>query len=147
MKNKKYTSLIVGLLAVTSGVSFATVTFSTQFGQAFNAASAAVPDGTLWALIVDNGVGTLPGGMLTNGSGLSAAYALNSTLVNDTFAGQSISVGSTFGGTLVFGMGAFNGANDLGVPGSTTNGLAGLELGVNGLVTGRAIGSSTSSLE
>ena len=140
MKSKKYTSLIIGLLAATSGITFATVTISTQFGQAFDAASATVPDGTLWALIVDDGVGTLPGGMLTDGSGLSAAYALNSTLVNDTFAGQSIGIGTSFGGDIVFGMGAFNGENDLGVPGSTTNGLAGLVLGENGLATGRAIG-------
>lgn len=136
---QKYIGLILGVLALTSGASFATITLNTQFGQAFSSSSVPVPDGTLWALIVDDGVGTLPGGMLTNGSGLSAANALNSSLVNSTFSGASIGLGTSLGGDIVFAMGAFNGANDLSVPGSTTNSL-GFTLGTNGLVAGRAIG-------
>lgn len=141
MKNRKYTGLIIGLLVATSGISFATITISTQFGQAFDIDGMPVSDGTLWALIVNaDGNSTLPGGMLTDGSGLSAAYTLNSSLVEEIFGGKTIGLGSNFGGDIVFGMGAFNGFADLGVAGSTTNGLAGLELGVNGLATGRAFG-------
>ena len=141
MKNRKYTSLIIGLLAATSGISFATISISTQFGQAFDINSNPVPDGTLWALIVNaDGNSVLPGGMLTDGSGLSAAFVTDSALVLSTFQGQSISVGSNFGGDIVFGMGAFNGFADLGVAGSTTNGFEGLVLGENGLATGRAFG-------
>jgi len=136
MKIKKHTSLILGVFALSMGSSFAAlVSLNTQFGQAFSSSSVAVPDGTLWAMIQDDGDGVLSGGMLTNGSGLSAANTLNSTLVNSTFAGKTISIGALLGGDSVFAMGAFNGNNDLSVLGSTTNALTGLNL-----TTGRAIG-------
>jgi hypothetical protein len=137
MKIKKYTGFIMGVLALTSGASFATITLNTQFGQAFDSSSVAVADGTLWALIVDDGDGTLSGGMLTDGSGLSAAPLLGVTSV---FSGATISIGALLGGDTVFAMGGFNGFNDLSILGSTADALAGLTLGTNGLVTGRAIG-------
>ena len=136
MKYKKQISLILGLLAITSSASFATVTMNTQFGVATATSAAAVPDGTLWALIVDNGDNTLPGGLALN-SGLNSS--VNSSVVS-AFNGVNFTLGTVFGGAggdTVFALGAFNGTGVLGVAGSTSNSVAGLTLGVNGLVAAR----------
>lgn len=132
MKIKKHIGLAIGLLALTSGASMASITLNTQFGQAFAVGGAPVPDGTLWALVMDDGDNILPGGMAVN-TGLSSA---NLVTVDSVFSGASISIGGLLAGDTVFAMGAFNGFADLGVVGSTTNSLPNL----NGLVTGRAIG-------
>lgn len=136
MKLNKYTAIIVGIVAFVNSAS-ATVTINTQFGQAQTSNTTGntfVPDGTLWALIVsaDN---TFAGGFGLDSS-LSSVFNTNEALINSTFAGKSIALGTVFAGDTVFALGGFNGASVLSVPGSTTNGIPGLSLGTNGLATG-----------
>lgn len=129
--------LAVGLLAALTLPSYSAVTISTQFGVALDKNSAAVPDGTLWALVVDNGDNVLPGGLALNSS-IKAASALAGglDLINATFGGASLALGTSLGGDTVFALGGFNGGATLGVGGSTADAVI-LTLGANGLASGR----------
>lgn len=123
------TKIVLLILAAAVIPASASVTLSTQFGVAFDSAGVAVPDGTLWALVVDGGDNLFAG--FTTNSSLSAVHT-TSPGVADTFfaANQSLALGSAAGGGTVFAMGAFNG---------TFNGLTGLAIeditlnyGING---------------
>ncbi len=128
-------SKLVALLFVASILpAAATFTLSTQFGTALTSGSAPVPDGTLWALVVDaDNNSTFAGGFGLNSSIFQAGtVAANAAFV----AGQSLSLGTNLGGDIVFAMGGFNGTGDLGL-GNLTAVLPGLNLGDNGLATNR----------
>ncbi|MCU0781338.1 MAG: hypothetical protein MUF04_09595 [Akkermansiaceae bacterium] len=116
------------LLAATALPVAATIRIYAQFGTACNVAGAPVPDGTLWALIVDtNGDGILPGGFGANQSLTAAGVA--------AFQGRTIEIGSVFAGDAVFALGGVASSHTE-VPGSISESL-GLVLGVNGLASGR----------
>lgn len=125
----------VVLLAI-AGQAAATVTINTIIGQAFGTdGTTPVAEGTLWALVVDDGDNNFAGFGLD-----SSLFAANQSVpgVADTFftAGQSISLGSSLAGGTIFAMGGTNGLSTLGVAGATSDALAGLSLGVNGLAAG-----------
>lgn len=118
------------LMMLGIGAASASVTLSTQFGEATNVSGALVPDGTLWILVVDT----------NNDSTFAGGFGLNSSLgvggANTTFtAGQSLSIGNVLGGDTIFAMGGFNG-NAGGTPGLTADTLL-LNLGENGLAANR----------
>jgi hypothetical protein len=124
--------LKLALLAIVLGVAAtasATVTLNTQFGYAYGASGALVPDNALWILVVD-----------TNGdNSFGGAFGLNSSLsesgANSLFtSGQSISVGGLLGNDTIFAMGGFSGTAGLGL-GTTADTLI-LTLGQNGLTAG-----------
>jgi len=124
--------LVALLLLALGGSAMATVTLNTQFGTAYSSTGTAVPDGTLWILVVDTNDNNLFGG---GNMGLNSS--LTAQQANATFSiGQALSVGSTLGSDTIFAMGGFNGAGTgLGL-GATGNGLSGLSLGTNGLAAG-----------
>jgi hypothetical protein len=107
----------------------ASITLSTQFGTAFNSSGVAVPDGTLWALVVDTNTDSQFTGFGLNGS-------LPSTVVADTYftANQALSIGGVLNGNTIFAFGAFNGGGDL--AGGAISALS-FDYGVNGLAAGR----------
>lgn len=102
----------------------ATVTLNTAFGTAYNAAGTAVPNGTLWALVVDtNNDSSFLGQFGTNSSlNVSGADILFNT-------GDSIGIGDVLGGDTVFAMGGFN------ADGSSLDTVI-ATLGANGLAAG-----------
>jgi hypothetical protein len=121
MKSKLVTLLLIAAALPAA----ATITINTQFGTAFDAAGAPVADGTLWALIADtNGDNLFAGGF-----GINASLAQSGAAV---FGGQTLALGSVFGGDTVFKLGAFNGAG----PG-VTDGPFGFTLGENSLAAGQ----------
>ena len=139
MKIVNYTSLVLGLIAL-SDSACATITINGQFGQAFAVnGTTTMPNGTLWALIVDGGDSVLPGMNVNSSLAQTAASgAAGVTLINTTFSGKSFTLGTLFGTDTVFAMGKID---------SLVSGAAGgaapalnLTLGVNGLVTGRNYG-------
>lgn len=120
-------------LIASASSAFASVTLTTGFGVAYNSTGAVVPDGTLWALVVDtDGNSTFAGGFGLNSS-LTEAGA------NTVFIpGQTLSVGGLLAGDAIFAMGSFNG--------NAVAGMAGLSLdsvtafyGTNGLAAGKNI--------
>lgn len=127
MKNK-IIALVFGALVLPTSAS---ITLSAQFGAASNTSGVAVPDGTLWALVVDtNSDNLFPGAFGANQS-------LGETGALTTFTpGQQLTIGGNLlGGDTVFALGRFNG---------TANGVTGLAifeegytLGTNGLVAGK----------
>lgn len=113
------------------GIASATVTLQTQFGIATDVNGVALPDGTLWALVVDTNVdSTFAGGFGLNSSltevGAQAAFTI----------GQSITLGGNFGSDTIFAMGGFNGFTNNATLGLTADVLE-LTLGQNGLAAGR----------
>lgn len=129
----KYMIIIASLGLVAS--SFGAITISTQFGVANSVSNTPVPDGTLWALIVDNGNNVLPGGMATNSS-ISASITEG---VLADFSTLSLSLGTVIGGDTVFALGGFNGSSTLSIAGTTAD-VVEATLGTLGLVSGRAYG-------
>jgi hypothetical protein len=140
MKTIKYASLVLGLFALGSSVN-AAITISASFGQAFNTdGTTPVATGTLWALIVDGGDGTLPGGLTANTSlaGLVAANGASATtLINTTFDGVDFTLGTLFGTDTVFALGGFTGL--AGAPGTAAPVLE-LTIGTYGVAVGRVYG-------
>jgi hypothetical protein len=118
MKIKQTLFLLAALVVPAS----AAVTLNTQFGSAFDSLGATVPDGTLWALVVDTNNDGIFTGFNNNGS-------LSSTIAADTFftAAQSISLGTVLNGNTVFALGGFNGAG----PGITADTIV-INYGTNG---------------
>ena len=127
MKNK-IIAILFGAFVLPASAS---ITLNAQFGVAGDASGVAVPDGTLWALVVDtNSDNLFPGAFGVNQS-LGQAGALT------TFTpGQQLTIGGNLsGGDTVFALGSFNG---------TANGNTGLSifthgdtLGTNGLGAGK----------
>lgn len=120
---------ILTLLAVV-GSANATITLNTFFGVATDSIGNPIVDGTLWALVVDNGDNTFAGG-----------FGLNSSITEiganaDFSIGQSFTLGSLFGSDTVFAMGGFNGTANFSQAGFAADALT-LNLGDNGLVAGR----------
>lgn len=112
--------------------SHATVTLGYTFGVHFDSLGDAVPDGTLWALVVDHDANNTFAGFGLDGS-LHAADQLSPGIADTFFtAGQSISLGGLVGGGTVFAMGGMNGGD-----GSTTGSLSSLDITLNGLAVGR----------
>ena len=145
MKAVKYLGIALGLVALSSSAN-ATVLINGSFGQAFaNLASSGntttvVPNGTLWALIVDGGDGVLPAG-LSSGQSIGAKAAANliatTAAAEASFGNRSFTLGSLFGTDTVFALGGFTGG--AGAPGTAAPALD-LTLNINGLVTGRTYG-------
>jgi hypothetical protein len=137
MKLNKYVGLALGLIALSSSAS-ATVTLNGQYGQAFNVdGTTTVPDGTLWALVVDSNADSTMAGVGLNSS-LSQVFASGQAgkdLINSTFGGKTFSIGSNFGLDTVFALGGFN-SSAVGVAGAAATAVAGLTLGTNGLAQG-----------
>ena len=117
---------------------FASVTINLNIGIAYQVSNATVADGTLWALIVDDGDNNLTGISLTgNGGSLSGAGSANTFFTT----GQTLQIGNNLSGGAtgdrVFAMGGFN-STALGAAGSTQHTIADLVLGTNGLTAGRS---------
>lgn len=121
MKLTKQVCLVFGLIALSTGAGNATISLTTQFGVATDSSSVAVPDGTLWALIVDSDAvnGGLP--QLNVNSGISAS-------LSSPFWYKNLSVGGTVNSDQVFAMGAFNGTTAAGIAGAWIGGLSNLTL-------------------
>lgn len=99
MKSYLFVLLAAGIVTNVS----ASVTLSTAFGTAYDSSGDVIPDGTLWALVIDNGDLSFPGGVgLDAGITASAASTSFST-------GQKFSVGTNFGSDRVLAIGGFNG--------------------------------------
>ncbi|MBX3741327.1 MAG: PEP-CTERM sorting domain-containing protein [Akkermansiaceae bacterium] len=118
----KLTSILL-LLGATLPAS-ATITLTTAFGNAYTAAGATVPNGTLWALVVDT----------NNDSSFMGQFGVNTSLslagANNLFAtGNSIALGTLLGGDTVFAMGGFNADG-------TSYDQANLTIGLNGVQQG-----------
>jgi hypothetical protein len=122
-------------LAATALPLSASITLSTQFGQAFANNGTPVADGTLWALVVDTNTDNQFTGFGLN-AGLYKDLADSTNVASSFFTiGQKLSIGGTLAGNTIFAMGGFNG---------TASGLAGLltgvvsaDYGTNGLAAGR----------
>lgn len=133
MKSKLLT-LVLSLAA--AATASASITLTMQFGQAYDSSNALVPDGSLWALVVDHDGGGFAG--FNTGSSLAEANVATPGVADNFFtAGQSLAVGNIVGGGTIFALGAFNG---------TANGLTGLAIaelvftyGVDGLAAGRNV--------
>jgi hypothetical protein len=124
--------IILGSVALASFAN-ATITLNTAFGIALNSSGTAVPDGTLWALVVDDGDSSFPGGFGLNGT-LTAAGAATS------FApGQEFALGKSLGLDKVFAIGGFNGAASQGADylGATFDALSIDPIADAALVAGR----------
>jgi hypothetical protein len=119
--------LIAGLAS--TGLAHASITLNAVFGPALDSSGNTVPDGTLWALVVDDGDNSFAGGF-----GLGGAIASDTAAQADFTPGQQLAVGNTIGSDLIFAMGGFNGdAQEL--PGFA---IEALELTLGGdLATGR----------
>lgn len=125
----KIIALVFGAIVLPASAS---ITLSNQFGVASDKAGAAVPDGTLWALVVDtNSDGAFPGAFGANQS-------LGQIGANLAFTtGQQLTLGGNlFGGDTIFALGGFNGTAN-GVTGLSISELS-LNLGENGLTSGKA---------
>jgi hypothetical protein len=141
MKLKKYVSLAFGLVLL-SGSSYGAVTIATQFGQAFLVdGTTLVPDGTLWAAIVDTNNNSALPGMSVNSSLAQTAATGQAGIdsINGLFAGKSLALGSLFGGDAVIAMGGFA-SGGVGVAGATAPTLSLSLGGANGTATGRIYG-------
>ena len=137
MRLNKHAGLVLGLIALSSSAN-ATVTLNGQYGQAFQAdGTTAVPDGTLWALVVDTDGDNIIAGLGLDSSltQLAASGAASLQAINTTFGGKSLTLGSNLGLDTIFALGGFNSAA-LSVPGSAATAVAGLNLGTNGLAAG-----------
>jgi len=112
----------------------AAISLSVTFGIAYDSSSNPVPDGTLWALVVDDVLATQTMDPNYGFAGFAADESLITDGVADDYftSGDTFTLGSSIGGGTVFAIGGFNGGD-----GSTTELLTGLTLGVNGLVEGR----------
>lgn len=108
--------ILATFFAITS-LSSATITLNTAFGVALDSGGVAVPDGTLWALIVDGGDVAFPGGF-----GLGATMTAGGAASAFT-PGQQIGLGSLFGSDKVFAIGGFNGFANQTIRGSTFGAL------------------------
>lgn len=128
---KKALTALALIASATSA--FASVTLTTGFGVAYTSTGVAVPDGTLWALVVDtDGNSTFSGG-----------FGLNSTLTesgaNSVFTlGQTLAVGTLLGGDAIFAMGGFNGTAVAGMAGLSLDSVT-TNYGTNGLAAGKNI--------
>jgi hypothetical protein len=120
-------SLLIAALALPAAAS---ITLNTQFGSAFDKDGVVVPDGTLWALVVDTNADTVFTGF-SNDQSLSTTEAASTHFT----AGQSLSIGGLLNGNTVFAFGGFNGAGDL--PGGAIDALI-FNYGTNGLAAGRS---------
>jgi PEP-CTERM motif len=128
--NMNIKSIILASVALTSFAN-ATITLNTAFGVALDSSGIAVPDGTLWALVVDGGDSSFPGGFGLNDS-LTAAGAAGS------FApGQQFALGRSFGSDKVFAIGGFNGLISQSIAGSTFDALSVDPVVDTALVAGR----------
>jgi len=114
-----------------------TVTLNTAFGIAFEAdGSSPVPDGTLWAMIVDDGDDVMPGGLEVN----TSLQASQDEFSGDSdFGGKTLDIGTTINGDTVFAMGGFNGLNNFSTQGFNSDAIN-LTLGVNGVDSGEDFG-------
>lgn len=93
-------------ILVTCGVVHADVTYSVDFGQLTNSESTPLPAGALWALIGQDSLGSLPGGLSAN-DGLSSDP--NLSLISAEFAGSIIETGEIIGGGRVLATGPIDG--------------------------------------
>ena len=134
---KKYLTILTSMMVVGAGLAGATVTLNTFFGVAYSSdGSTAVPDGTLWVMIVDDGDASLPGGLEVNTS-LTAGED-ESNIVAD-FEGVTISLGNQINGDSIFAFGGMNGDANYFTPGTDGRALE-LTVGENGVTSGRAFG-------
>jgi PEP-CTERM motif len=130
MPISKFLNISVGILILTSSVK-ATVTFGTQFGTATDTSGNAVSDGTLWALIVDNGDNSFASTFGLDSS-LKSFSTIDSNKINSVFGGQSLAIGSMFAGDTVFAVGGFD-SQVLTIPGTSSTTITGLDITANGL--------------
>jgi hypothetical protein len=89
----------------------ASIGLEMYIGNATDSSGVAVPDGTLWALVVDDGDLSFPGSFGLNSS-ISAAGAAGAFL-----PGLEFELNSRFGADTVFAIGGFNGSAKSGVAG------------------------------
>jgi hypothetical protein len=114
-----------------------TFTLNTFFGIARSADGVPVPDGAMWALIVDsNDDGVLPGGLQQNSSLVLPA---DGALISSQFGGSTLAKGGLIGGDTIFDVGGFNGFENFGVAGYSAAVTSGTH-GTNGATTGRVFG-------
>lgn len=122
----KKTVLLALLLSAASAN--ATITLQTFFGALHDASGAVVPEGTLWALVVDNGAAGFAGGFGANSSLAQAGAA-------EVFApGQSLSIGGLLGSDTIWAMGGVSA--DAGAAGSAAPVFTSMAYGTNGLAAG-----------
>jgi PEP-CTERM motif len=108
------------------------ITLSVTLGAALDSGGNAVPDGTLYALVIDtDGSNSFAGGFGTNESMVSQAGA-NAAF----FTGQSVTLGGLWGGDTIFAIGGFNGDGGGGNKGFIQDSIN-LELGINGVAGGQ----------
>lgn len=86
-------------LFVSSG---ATVTWDVSIGYLRSSSGDKVPEGTLWAMIYQNAVGELPGGLDLNRS----LTITDAAALSESFAGVTIKQGSTVGGSTILQTGS-----------------------------------------
>jgi hypothetical protein len=104
-------TLISALLAV-AALPASAVTINLYSGIFRDSLGAALPDGTLFALVADTNANNNFGGGTTLNSTLTQSQA------NSVFSiGQTLSVGSVLGGDTVFFLGALTGVSTDGTPG------------------------------
>jgi len=129
----KYIVLLA--LLVIAANSLASITLTSQYGVAFNQSGEVVPDGTLWALVVDSDTNNEFGGFGLDES-LYSQNLLNPGVADTFFTpNQPLSLGGSFGGGTVFAIGEFD---------SLASGEAGIyadiivvESNVNGVLASR----------
>jgi PEP-CTERM motif len=122
--------IIIASIAASSFAN-ATLTLNTAFGTAYDSAGVAVEDGTLWALVVDSGDSTFPGGF-----GLDSSLTKLGASTSFT-PGQQFALGGSFGSDKIFAIGGFNGNTSQTLPGTTFDSLSLDPLLDTSLVAGR----------
>jgi hypothetical protein len=133
---KKTLYLAAGLIFSNTAHLPANIILNTEFGIAYNSTGTAVPDGTLWVMIVDDGDNLLPGGLAANSSlGGSNLSQILADFQEDTV----IELGLNINGDTVFAFGGINGLDSFSIQGYN-NEVLDLALNTNGLETGRSFG-------
>lgn len=131
----KFKLAALTLIALT-GQSSALITINTLFAAFNDASNNPVPDGTLWALVVDNSDNVFAGFGIDDS--LYQENIANPGVADTYFStGQTLSLGGNVGGGTIFAMGAINGASALSIDGATSNSLQDLVIGQNGLASGQ----------
>jgi hypothetical protein len=133
MSISKFFNVTAGLVILASSAN-ATVTFGTQFGVATDSSGTPVSDGTLWALVVDNGDNKF-GSTFGLDSSVNTFASTDASTLNSVFGGRSVAIGSVFAGDTVFAMGGFD-SSVLSVAGSAGGAITGLDITLNGLSPG-----------
>lgn len=104
---------------------FAALSLEVQVGTLLDSSSNPVSDGSIWAIIIDDGDGILPGGLSVSSS--TTLGAANAAQAYDHFAGKTIEADAMINGDQILQVFFVDGENTSGVPALSTQTLVFLD--------------------